>query len=59
MQEPRIINYIEFDGKEVLFDSLSDKEKQQVAKRIQNKMMAAAGFRCSCCEEKHPKTKAL
>lgn len=45
MQKPRIINYVEIDGKEVLFDSLPEEEKKRVAERIQDRMMTAAGFR--------------
>ncbi len=43
--EIQIVNYIEIDGKEVLFDSLSDDEKKRVAEIMQERVMAAAGYR--------------
>ncbi len=45
MGEPKIINYIEVEGEDVLFDSLPEDERKSKAEEIQIRMMSAAGYR--------------
>lgn len=45
MGDTQVVNYIEIEGKEVLFNSLPDDEKKRISEILQERMMAAAGYR--------------
>lgn len=45
MNDIRIINHIEIDGKEVLFNSLPDDEKRRLSEILQERIMEMAGYR--------------
>lgn len=45
MSESNITNYIEIDGKDVLFDSLPIEKRKELSEKIQDKMMFPLGFR--------------
>lgn len=45
MGEPKIINYIEVEGEDVLFGSLPEDERKSKAEEIQIRMMNVAGYR--------------
>jgi hypothetical protein len=44
-KKPRIENYVEIDGKNVLMDSLPEEKRREIALMIQDKMMESMGFR--------------
>lgn len=45
MNDIQVVNYIEIEGKEILFDSLSEEEKRRLSEILQERIMAAAGYR--------------
>ena len=45
MGEIKVINDINLDGEDVLFDSLPEEKRRRIAEAIQDKMMALAGYR--------------
>lgn len=45
MDNTQVVNYIEVDGKEVLFNSLPDDEKKRISEILQERIMAVAGYR--------------
>lgn len=45
MNDPKIVNYIEIDGKDVLFESLSEEKRKEIAEKIQERIMHAAGYK--------------
>ncbi len=45
MREPVIVNYIEINGEDVPMDSLPPEERRKIAERLQDNLMAAAGYR--------------
>jgi len=42
--EPKIENYIEIDGQEILFDSLQEDQKKEIAAIIQDRIMEPLGY---------------
>lgn len=44
-QLPKIINYIEIDGKEVLFSDLDEEQRKKVSQQLHDNFMAGAGYR--------------
>jgi hypothetical protein len=44
-KKPRIENYVEIDGKNVLMDSLPEEKRREIELMIQDKMMESMGFR--------------
>lgn len=45
MGEITVINYINVDGKDVLFESLPEEKRRRIAEAIQDRMMERAGYR--------------
>lgn len=45
MHDTQVVNYIEIEGKEVLFNSLPDDERKRISEILQERIMAAAGYR--------------
>ena len=45
MSEPKIINYLEINGKEVRLDLLDEVQRREAAERLQLRMMGAVGFK--------------
>lgn len=41
----KIVNYIQVDGQEYLFDAISEKKKQDISDRIHTNAMVTVGFR--------------
>ncbi len=44
-EPPKIINYIEINGKEVLFDDLPEEQRKQISQALLDNFMAALGYR--------------
>ena len=45
MNDTQVVNYIEIEGKEVLFNSLPNDERKRISEILQERIMAAAGYR--------------
>ena len=45
MNDTQVVNYIEIEGKEVLVNSLPDDERKRISEILQERIMAAAGYR--------------
>lgn len=45
MNKPKIVNYIEMDGTDVLFESLPEEKRKEIAVIIQERIMSVAGYR--------------
>ncbi|WP_215700482.1 hypothetical protein [Clostridium sp. MCC353] len=45
MAEPKIVNSIEIDGKEVPFESLPEEKRKELAELIQERIMFLAGYK--------------
>ena len=45
MNDTQVVNYIEIEGKEVLFNSLPVDERKRISEILQERIMAAAGYR--------------
>lgn len=43
-EPPKIINYIEIDGKEVLFNDLSEEQRKQISQVLLDNFMAGFGY---------------
>ncbi len=43
-EPPKIINCIELDGKEVLFEELSEEQRRQVSQILLDNFMAGLGY---------------
>lgn len=44
MEKPRIINYIDIDGEDVLMESLPDEKRRKIAETLQDRLMSAMGY---------------
>lgn len=44
MDKPKIVNYIEIDGEDVLFASLPEEQRREIAEIIQDRIMKSAGY---------------
>lgn len=45
MSDGKIINYVETDGENVLFESLPEEEQRRIAALLSDRFMEAAGFK--------------
>lgn len=45
MNDPKIVNYIEIDGEDVLFESLPEEKRREIAEKIQERIMYVAGYK--------------
>ena len=44
-EPPQIINYIEIDGEQVLFDSLPEERRKEISQKLLDKFMGAVGVK--------------
>ena len=44
-EPPKIINYIEIDGEQVLFDSLPEERRKEISQKLLDNFMGAVGFK--------------
>lgn len=44
-EPPKIINYIEIDGKEVLFNDLSEEQRKQISQVLLDNFMNGLGYK--------------
>lgn len=45
MDKPKIVNYIDIDGEDVLFESISEEQRKKAVEIIQDRIMNAVGYR--------------
>ncbi len=45
MEKPRIINYIDIDGEDILMESLPDEKRRKIAETLQDRLMSAMGYK--------------
>lgn len=45
MKKPMIENYIEIEERKVRFDEMKEKERKEIAKKLQEKMMGTIGYK--------------
>lgn len=45
MKKPIIENYIEIEERNLRFDELKEKERKEIAQKLQDKMMNAVGYK--------------
>lgn len=44
-EPPKIINYIEIDGKEILFDDLPEEKQREISQTLMDNFMNGLGYR--------------
>lgn len=44
-EAPKIINYIEIDGKEILFDDLPEEQRRQISQALLDNFMDGLGYK--------------
>lgn len=45
MDKPTIVNYIDINGEDVLFESISEDQRKKAVEVIQDRIMHAVGYR--------------